>query len=120
MFDPLESFINWVGSTLECDCATYVPDFEELPELFCRIERTGGQIDYPHDAPDFTASIYATTDEAAESAAYTLAIAAKLQPPKDTHINSVGVPSMYSYGRDESGKYYIWAVTIPLNIDLRG
>ena len=117
MFDPMECMAGWAAGILGVPVRTYpTPDSGDV--LFCVIERTGGDVDYPHDWPEVSLQAWARTDEAAETAAYLLAIAARNENgPNDTHVLDVGVPSMYSYGREDGG-WYIWQVTMKLACNL--
>lgn len=117
MFSSLEFIIGWIGKTLE-----YVPVFtyppEKTPDVFCTVDRTAGQLDYPHDNPEFTVSIWSKREDKAEELANVLAIAVKIKPPTDDyHINTVGVPNMYSYSKVDGG-YFVWQVSFFLSVNL--
>ena len=95
--------------------STYAHDTSA--EAFCLVERTGGEVSWPHDSPEVAFQVWAKTDLAAEQAAYLLAIGAVTAPPADPHCNSVGTPTMYSYGREEGG-WYVWQATIPFEFNM--
>ena len=117
VFDPMEFVVGWVAGVLEAPAYTYVPDGP--PDLFAVVTRTGGEVAYPHDSPEFAVQAWARTDADAETAAYLVAIAATnpASQPADRHCNAVGTPTMYSYGREDGG-WYVWQVTVPLEFNL--
>lgn len=119
IYDPMEMAVKWAASICECPVSTYVRDDAQDNDVFITVERTGGIVDYPHDSPEITFRVWATSDATAEENAYLLAIAAKTMPPSDAYVNAVGAPTMYSYGREDDGDYYMWDVSIPFNIRLQ-
>lgn len=117
MFDPLENVVSWVGSVLSVPVSTYSDTEKATGDEFALVQRTGGDCDYPHDYPEFAIQIWAKSDAAAEQAAYLLAIGSKTVPPTDRHIDAIGVPTMYSFDRQEGG-WFVWQVTIPFVVNL--
>lgn len=116
MFDPLEFAVAWASRVTGVRCGTYI--YDDMPDPAVVVTRSGGTVDFPHDAPNFAFTVYASTDDEAESLAYQLAIAARYGQcqPSDPHLNAVGAPSLYSYGR-RNGQY-IWETDIPMNFRL--
>lgn len=117
MFSSVEHSIEWAEGILGIQVGTYAPDDSDEMDSFCIVERTGGEIDYPHDSPDITFQIWAKTGLGAETQANMLAISAKMRPMDDPHVNGMGVPEMMTYGREEGG-WFVWQVSIPLNVNL--
>lgn len=117
MYSSLEHTIKWVARISELPTQTHVP--AKMPAAFCVVERTSGRLDYPHDNPEYTVSVWAKTEDKAEEHAMNLAAAIKLIPPVDDyHINGVlDAPNVFHYGRDETG-YDIWAVSFSLHVNL--
>lgn len=107
----MEYVIKYVQNILNVDVVTYVP--KDTPDVFALVDRTGGVLDYPHDRPEFSVSIWARREDVCEELAHKLAIALKTRPPEDEHINSHSVPSVFSYGREEGG-FFVWQVTFGL------
>lgn len=123
MFSSLEYAIKWASEVLGYRAVSYVPrnaDDTLKPikdKKFCVVNRTGGELNYPHDSPSFAFQLWCRTDAEAEEEANILAIAAKLKPMKDIHVNAVGVPDVLSYGYAEDG-WFIWQVNIDLEVNL--
>ena len=116
IFSSMEYIIKYVHKVLNIPASTHVQ--EKMPPAFALVDRTGGEVDYPHDNPEYSVSIWAKSEAKCEDYAYQLAIGLKTVPPDDYHINAVGVPTVFSYGRDESG-YYIWQVTVTLAVNIQ-
>lgn len=120
MFDPMEYAVSYVHNTLNIPASTYLQEGvrPQTTPVCAIVQRTGGEISYPHDNPDFAVQILADSDEKAQLYAYSLAVALKTQPPKDKHLNAVGTPTIYSYGMTEDGDWFVWQVTIPMAFNL--
>ena len=117
MFSSVECSIRWAATILEVPVGTYAPEESEKLTAFAITERTGGSLDYPHDNPDITFQIWAKEEARAEQLANLLAIAAKTMPIDDSHVNTMDVPEMMSYGKAE-GDWFIWQVSVGLNVNL--
>ena len=116
IFSSMEFMVKWVSETLKVPCSTRVP--RDTPNTFAQIDRTGGTMDYPHDSPEYTVSIWAKSEAECEQLAHELAIALKLTPPTDKHINQVDVPNVFSYGVQDGG-YTTWQVTFQMQINIK-
>ena len=116
IFSSMEHMIKWVSDTLKVPCSTKVP--RDTPDIFTLLDRTGGTMDYPHDSPEYTVSIWAKSKDACEQLAHELAIALKLTPPADRHINHVDVPNVFSYGVQDGG-YTTWQVTFQMQVNIQ-
>lgn len=122
MFSSLEYAVNWARSILGYRTSTYVPRDADGMALvrdkkFCIVERTGGELDYPHDMPSFSFQIWSQSEADAEADANILAIATKTKPMDDYHINACGTPSVLSYGLMDGG-WFVWQVNLDLNVNL--
>ncbi len=122
MFSSLEYTIKWVHSVLGYRTSTHVPRDADGMALvrdkkFCIVERTGGELDYPHDSPSFAVQIWSQSESDAEQDANILAIATKTVPMNDYHINAVGIPDVLSYGLMEGG-WFVWQVNLDLEVNL--
>lgn len=117
MVSVVELSVEWSASVLGVAARTSPPRDSQDEAEFCLVERTGGLLDWPHDSPEVTFQLWARADERAEQLAMMLAIAAKTVPPRDRHINAVGVPSVSSYGEVDGG-FFVWQVSLPLEMNL--
>lgn len=115
MFDSMEMAVAWAASVLGTRACTYLP--ADPPDELCVVERVGGELDYPHDSPEFAFQVWAKAEKAAKDGACLVAVAAKTAPPADGHVNSVGVPTVYSYGREDGG-WFVWQATVPMEVNL--
>lgn len=111
IWSSMEYVIGYTRDILNVDAMTYVP--KNTPNAFALVDRTGGEMDYPHDRPEFSVSIWAKRADVCEELAHKLAIGLKTKPPEDIHINSHSTPVVFSYGRDESG-FFVWQITFGL------
>lgn len=121
MFSSIEEAVRWAGGVLEVPASTEVQrDSRGVPSAkgeFCIVERTGGELDYPHDSPEMTFEMWARSSERAEQMANVAAIACKTMPPEDPHVNAVGVPRVYSYGLQDGG-WHVWDVAVDWQVTL--
>lgn len=122
MFSSIECAIKWAHSVLGIDTCTYVPLKDDgsvdASTSFCVVERTGGELDYPHDAPEIAFQVWAKTEDRAETLANMLAIATKTMPIDDMHVNGMETPTLVTYGR-EAGGWFVWQVSVVIHVSLR-
>lgn len=117
MFSSMEMAVAWAAGVLGYRAATCMPR-DYAGEAICLVDRTGGELDYPHDSPEISFSVWARSEAEAESGANALAIACKTMPPGDWHVNAVGVPRVFSYGREDGG-WFVWQTTVPFQVRLQ-
>ncbi|MBS6418870.1 MAG: hypothetical protein KH372_08645 [Olsenella uli] len=120
MFSSVECMVSWATATIGVRCGTQVPrGASGVAEggTFLVVTRTGGELDYPHDAPRLAVQTWARSEADAEALANQVAIALRTMPPTDAHVNHVGVPSVLSYGRQDGG-WYVWQVDVGLGVNL--
>lgn len=119
MFSSLECVIAWAHDVTDVPCGTYLPEGAKSTAggSYCVVSRDGGELDYPHDAPDVSIQVWSPTEAGAESLANVVAIACKTMPINDRHVNNVGVPSVLRYGREDGG-WYVWQVDVTLEVNL--
>lgn len=104
----------WAEKRLGVPVGTYPP--AEPTGDFGVIQRIGGEVDYPHDSPEFALQIWADSEPDAEEAA--IALARMLGTLLDIgRVNRVGTPSLVSLGRDENGKY-VWQLEFEVNCNI--
>lgn len=122
MFSSVQCAVEWAATTLGVRACTYLPmdatggvDADE--KTFVVVERTGGELDYPHDNPEISFQVWSRSEADAEAYANMLAIAARTKMMADRHVNAMGVPSVLSYGREDGG-WFVWQVTQPLSVNL--
>ncbi|KXB34380.1 hypothetical protein [Atopobium deltae] len=111
IFSSIEYVIGYVQDVLEIPTSTYAQ--KNTPNAYALVDRTGGVMDYPHDAPEYSVSIYTKSEAKSEELAHVLAIGLKTRPMKDVHVNTCAAPNVFSYGRDDAG-YFIWQVSFSL------
>lgn len=116
LFSSTQMAVEWAASVLETRACTYMPD-DAHEQVVCVVERTGGDVAYPHDAPEISFQIWAKAEADAEAGAMMVAIAASTKPPEDPHVNAVGAPTVFSYGREEGG-WFVWQATVPFSVRL--
>lgn len=116
IWSSMEYIIKYVHKTLGIPVATHAP--KNTPDVFALVDRTGGEMDYPHDRPEYSVSIWARSEDKCEELAHVLAIGLKTKPPDDDHINAHGVPAVFSYGQEEGG-FFIWQVTFNLVVNIQ-
>lgn len=122
MFSSVQCAVEWAATTLGVRASTYLPmdatggvDADE--KTFVVVERTGGELDYPHDNPEISFQVWSRSEADAEAYANMLAIASRTKRMADRHVNAMGVPSVLSYGREDGG-WFVWQVTQPLSVNL--
>lgn len=111
IFSSIEYVIKYVHGVLEIPVSTHTQ--KNTPDMYALVDRTGGVMDYPHDAPEYSVSIYTKSEAKSEELAHVLAIGLKTKPMQDPHINKCYPPNVFSYGRDEAG-YFIWQVSFSI------
>ena len=117
MFSSMECSVAWADRVLGVHAVTYPPpDARELG-AFCVVERTGGELAWPHDSPEISFQLWADSESDAEELANMLAIATVTMPMDDPHVNAMGTPEVLSYGREEGG-WFVWQVTVSLDVRL--
>lgn len=116
LFSSTQMAVEWAASVLEVRTCTYMPEDVE-GGVVCVVERTGGEVAYPHDAPEMSFQVWAKTEAEAEAGAMMVAIAASTMPPEDYHVNAVGTPTVFSYGREDGG-WFVWQATVPFSVRL--
>lgn len=119
MFSAIERVIAWVTDYTELNTSLFVPENAAELDSFCVCERTGGVVDYPHDTPEFTVSVWAKDAAKAEAQIMNLAAAIKLDSPVDGEniIALVGLPNVVHLGLDEIG-HDIWSMSFSLKVNL--
>lgn len=116
IWSSMEYIIKYVHDMLGVPTATHTP--KNTPDVFALVDRTGGDMDYPHDRPEYSVSIWARSEDKCEELAHVLAIGLKTKAPDDGHINAHGVPAVFSYGQEEGG-FFIWQVTFSLVVNIQ-
>lgn len=122
MFSSVQCAVEWAAEVLGVRACTYLPrdasgNVTSGDRTLVVVERTGGELAYPHDSPDISLQVWSRSEAEAESGANMLAIAARTMPMADRHVNSMGTPSVLSYGR-EPGGWFVWQVDQPLSVNL--
>lgn len=117
MFSSMECSTDWVRHVLGIRTVTYPPPNARELGAFCVVERTGGELAWPHDSPEISFRLWADSELEAEELANMLAIATVTMPMDDPHVNAMGTPEVLSYGREEGG-WFVWQVTVPLDVRL--
>ena len=116
IFSSMEHVIKWAHTTIGLPCSTEVQ--KNTPDEFLLVDRTGGEMDYPHDSPEYTISIWTRSSARSEQIAHELAIALKVAPPTDRNINAVFPPNVFSYGKQE-GDFVVWQVTFSMSVNIK-
>lgn len=117
MFSSMECSIAWARRVLGMWTVTYPPPNGREFGAFCVVERTGGELAWPHDSPEISFQLWADSEDEAEELANMLAIATVTMPMDDPHVNAMGTPEVLSYGREEGG-WFVWQVTVSLDVRL--
>ena len=116
IFSSMEHVIKWAHITIGLPCSTEVQ--KNTPDEFLLVDRTGGEMDYPHDYPEYTISIWTRSSARSEQVAHELAIALKVTPPTDRNINAIFTPNVFSYGKQE-GDFIVWQVTFSMSVNIK-
>lgn len=116
MFSSTEMAVAWAAEVLGVQSGTYMPSKFD-GDAICIVDRTGGDLDYPHDAPEIAFQVWARNEADAESGATCIAIACKTRPPDDPHVNHVRTPRVFSYGREERG-WFVWQCSVAFDVTL--
>ena len=91
IFSSMEHVIKWAHTTIGLPCSKEVQ--KNTQDEFLLVDRSGGEMDYPHDSPEYTISIWTMSSARTEHVALDLAIALKVTPPTDRKINAVFTPN---------------------------
>ena len=114
-WSSLAAVRKWAETCLGVPVGTYPP--ANPSGDFGVIQRVGGDVDYPHDSPVFALQIWADSDPAAEESAVALSRVLSSLKVAEPRINSIGIPSLVSLGRDEDGKY-VWQLNFQVNCNI--
>ena len=117
MWSSMNAVVSWLESRLDVRVCTYPP--REMPTDFAVVQRVGGTMSYPHDAPRYTVQLWTDTDEGGEQAILALARVLPTLVTADERINAVDAdPEVTQLGHVETG-HFVWQLTFQLYANIR-
>lgn len=113
----MATVISWAERSLGVRVGTYPP--KDMPTDFAVVQRVGGTMRYPHDAPRYSVQLWTDDDESGEQVIMALARLLPNLASEDERINAVDLDAeVTQLGRIETG-HYIWQLTFQLYVNIK-
>lgn len=117
MWSSMATVISWTEQALGVRVGTYPP--KDMPSDFAVVQRVGGTMSYPHDAPRYAVQLWTDSDEGGEQVIMALARVLPTLAAAHERINAVDRnPEVTQLGRLETG-HYVWQLTFQLDVNIK-
>jgi hypothetical protein len=113
----MATVIQWAEASLGVPVGTYPQ--KDMPTDFAIVQRVGGSMSYPHDAPRYSVQLW--TDDDASGEQVIMALARLLPTLKEAsgRINGIDPdPEVTQLGHVETG-HFVWQLTFQLYANIR-
>lgn len=117
MWSSLATVTNWLKGVLDIRVGTYPP--KDMPADFAVVQRVGGEMSYPHDAPRYAIQLWTDTDSGGEQAIMALARVLPTLADESERINAIdSSPDITQMGHTETG-HFVWQLTFQIYANIR-